>query len=407
MTEEEREYQMPISRRARDIQASPIRKLKPLGDRAKARGIHVYHLNIGDPDVPTPRPVLDAFHAYRETVLGYGPSEGFQELRDAIARYFAAYGIPLSGNDVIVTTGGSEALAFAFSVVADEGEEIVIPEPYYTNYNGFASLASIRVVPLTLSVEDGFRLPSDRAIEAAITPKTKAILLCSPNNPTGTVYTTEEMERVVRLVRKHDLFLIGDEVYKEFIYDGLCHKSLLEFEEAKDRVIVADSISKRFSCCGARIGALISRNEEVIRSVLKFGQARLCPPSVEQLAALAAYDMGTGYFEPVRKEYQKRRDILYEGLASIPGVVVRKPQGAFYIIARLPVRDADHFAAWMLSDFELDGKTVMLAPAAGFYATPGRGRDEVRMAYVLKDTDLGDSIRILKAGLERYRKLYP
>jgi len=398
---------MQISRRGRDIQASPIRKLKPLGDRVKARGIHVYHLNIGDPDVPTPQPVLDAFHAYRETVLGYGPSEGFPELRAAIARYFAAFGIPLTGGDVIVTTGGSEAIAFAFSVVADEGEEIIIPEPYYTNYNGFASLASVRIVPLPLSVEDGFRLPPEKDIEAAITPKTKAILLCSPNNPTGTVYTPGELERAVRLVRRHDLFLIGDEVYKEFIYDGLSHKSLLEFDEVKNRVIVADSVSKRFSCCGARIGALISRNEEVIQSVLKFGQARLCPPSVEQLAALAAYDMGTGYFEPVRQEYQKRRDILYEGLASIPGVVVRKPQGAFYIIARLPIRNAEHFSAWLLSEFELDGKTVMLAPAAGFYATPGSGRDEVRMAYVLKDADLRDSVRILKAALENYRKLHP
>ena len=398
---------MQISQRGLNIQASPIRKFKPYADIAKAQGTHVYHLNIGDPDILTPRPVLDAFHAYDEKVLGYGPSQGFQELREAIARYFNGYRIPVEADDVMVTTGGSEAIHFAFSVVADPGEEILIPEPYYTNYNGYASFASIRIVPLPLKVEDGFRLPPEKDIEARITPRTKAILLCSPNNPTGTVYTPEELERAVRLAEKHDLFLIGDEVYKEFVYDGLSHKSLLEFEGAKERTIVVDSISKRFSCCGARIGALVSRNKDVMSSVLKFGQARLCPPSVEQIAALAAYNMGMSYFEPIREEYQKRRDILYEGLRNIPGLVIRKPQGAFYIIARLPVRDAEHFTIWLLSEFSLDGKTVMFAPAAGFYGTPGRGRDEVRMAYVLNERDLLESIRVFKAGLEKYQKLFP
>lgn len=398
---------MHISHRAHHIQASPIRKLKPYADKAKERGTHVYHLNIGDPDVPTPRPVLDAFHAYNEAVIGYGPSEGFVELRQAMTRYFGTYGISLGADDIMVTTGGSEAIQFAFSVVGDPGDEILIPEPYYTNYNGFASLSSVGIVPIPLNVEDGFRLPPEKDIEARITPKTKAVVLCSPNNPTGTVYTAEELARVVRLAVKHDLFLIGDEVYKEFVYDGLAHKSLLEFEEVRDRVMVVDSISKRFSCCGARIGALISRNKDVMQAVLKFGQARLCPPSVEQIGALAAYNMGRGYFEPILKEYQKRRDILYDGLKDVPGVVIRRPQGAFYIIARLPVKDAEHFTVWMLSEFALDGKTVMFAPAEGFYGTPGRGRDEVRMAYVLNEHDLRDSVRIFKAGLERYHQLFP
>ena len=398
---------MHISRRAHHIQASPIRKLKPYADKAKERGTHVYHLNIGDPDVPTPRPVIDAFHAYDEPVIGYGPSQGFPELRQAMTRYFGSYGIKLGADDIIVTTGGSEAIHFAFSVVADPGDDILIPEPYYTNYNGFASFASVGIVPIPLKVEDGFRLPTQDDIEARLTPRTKAIVLCSPNNPTGTVYTPEELGRVVRLALKHDLFLIGDEVYKEFVYDGLTHMSLLEFEEARDRVIVADSVSKRFSCCGARIGAIISRNKDVMQAVLKFGQARLCPPSVEQAGALAAYNMGRDYFAPILAEYQKRRDILYEGLKDVPGVVIRRPQGAFYIIARLPVKDAEHFTIWMLSEFSLDGRTVMFAPAEGFYGTPGRGRDEVRMAYVLNERDLRDSVRIFKAGLERYHQLFP
>lgn len=398
---------MHISRRAHHIQASPIRKLKPYEDKAKERGIHVYHLNIGDPDVPTPRPVLDAFHAYNEAVIGYGPSQGSLELRKAITRYFETYSIPLQTDDIFITTGASEAVFFAFSVIGDPGDDILVPEPYYTNYNGFASYASVGIVPIPLKVEDGFRLPAGEDIEARLTPRTKAIVLCSPNNPTGTVYSAEELACVVNLAVKHDLFLIGDEVYKEFIYDGLVHTSLLEFAEARDRVIVIDSVSKRFSCCGARIGALISRNKDIIQAALKFGQARLCAPTVDQIGALAAYNMGRGYFEPILKEYWKRRDILYEGLKDVSGVVIRRPEGAFYIIARLPVKDAEHFAIWMLSEFALDGKTVMLAPAEGFYGTPGRGRDEVRMAYVINEHDLKDAVRIFKAGLERYHQLFP
>ena len=397
---------MRISRRAADIQASPIRKLKPFADQAKARGVKIFHLNIGDPDVPTPGPVIEAFHRYQGPVLGYGPAQGFEELREAIAGYFHNYGIGVTADDVLITIGGSEAIHFSFSVVADPGEEIIVPEPYYTNYNGYASFAGVRLVPLPLSVEDGFRLPPAKAIEALVGRRTRAILLCSPNNPTGTVYTPEEIERVVGVVKKHGLFLIGDEVYKEFIYDGLRHKSILEYEEIKDRVIVVDSISKRYSCCGARIGAVITRNRDVWQAVLKFAQARLCPPSVEQYAALAGYRMPMSYFEPVRAEYQKRRDILYEGLRSIPGVVIHKPQGAFYVITRLPVKDTEHFAVWLLNDFSLDGKTVMVAPGPGFYSKPSLGTSEVRIAYVINCDDLAEAVRVFRTGLEEYQRLH-
>jgi aspartate aminotransferase len=397
---------MHISRRGREIQASPLRRLKPYADKALERGIHVYFLNIGDPDIPTPQPVMEAYHNFSDKVLSYGPAQGFPELRQAVAEYFGFYGIPLAADNVLITVGGSEALHFTFSVVADPGDEIIIPEPYYTNYNGFASFSGVKIVPLTLKVENGFRLPSRKEIEALITPKTKAILLCSPNNPTGTVYTPDELEKVIELVKKHDLFLIGDEVYKEFVYDGGTHKSILEYEEIKDRTIVTDSISKRFSCCGARIGVVVTRNREVYQSLLKFGMARLCPPSVDQRAALAAYRMDRSYFRPVREEYQRRRDVLYEGLKDVPGIVMHKPQGAFYIIVRLPVKDAEHFVIWMLSEFELDKKTVMVAPADGFYSTPDKGKNEVRIAYIINEKDLKRAIEIFKAGLKKYQTLF-
>ena len=283
---------MEISHRGRTIQASPIRKFKPLADDALKKGIKVYFLNIGDPDVPTPQPVFEAFRSFNDPVLAYGPAQGFPELRQAIADYFGRFKIALTANNVIITTGGSEAILFAFSVVGNPSDEIIIPEPFYTNYNGYASIASIKIVPLPLRVENGFRLPSRAEFEAKITPRTKAILLCSPNNPMGTVYTEEELGRVAAIVKERNLFLIGDEVYKEFVYDGAVHKSILEFPEIEDRTIVVDSISKRFSCCGARIGAFITRNCEVYDAALRFAQARLCPPSVEQKAALAVYQMG-------------------------------------------------------------------------------------------------------------------
>jgi aspartate aminotransferase len=394
---------MQISHRGRTVQASPIRKFKPYADAALKAGVKVYFLNIGDPDILTPRPILDAVRSFNDPILSYGPAQGFPELREAIAGYFGGYGIALTPDNVIVTCGGSEAILFAFATVADPGDEIIIPEPFYTNYNGYASLANLKIVPLTLKIEDGYRLPSAAEFEAKITPRTKAIVLCSPNNPTGSVYSPEELKRVVGLCLKRDLFLIGDEVYKEFIYDGLKHKSILEFEAARDRTIVVDSISKRFSCCGARIGAVISRNPKVYESLLRFAQARLCPPTIEQRAAIAAYKMGLGYFEPVRKEYERRRDVLFEGLASIPGVVVRKPQGAFYMSVRLPIRDAERFVLFMLNDFRLDNETVMVAPEAGFYSTPGKGLDEIRMAYVLNEDAIRRALVVFKAGLEKYK----
>jgi len=393
---------MRISQRGRTIQASPIRKFKPYADQAMAQGVKVYFLNIGDPDVPTPKAVAEAFHAYNDEVLNYGPAQGFLDLRQAIAEYFCSYGLNLEADNVIITVGGSEAVHFAFCVVADPGEEIIIPEPFYTNYNGFASYAALKIIPLTLRAEEGYHLPPGPQIEALITPKTRAIVLCSPNNPTGTVYSQKELEEVVSLAKKYDLFLIADEVYKEFIYDGLKHISLLEFEEVKDRVVVADSISKRFSCCGARIGAVITRNEAVYQALLRFAQARLCPPTVEQRAALAAYRLGRSYFEPIREEYQKRRDILYEGLKKIPGVVLHKPQGAFYINVKLPIDDSDNFVRWLLTEFRFNGETVMVAPGSGFYATEGRGKDEVRLAYVLKEKDLRRALELFQLALERY-----
>lgn len=398
---------MKISRRGLDIQESPIRKFKPYADQAIADGVHVYFINIGQPDIPTPQPVWDAVKNFDEKVLSYGPAQGFLDLRQAMADYFTHYSIPLNSENIIITTGGSEAIHFAISAVADSGSEIIIPEPFYTNYNGFAALADVKIVPLTLSVEEGFRLPSKEAFEAKITPQTRAILLNSPSNPTGTVYTPEELERVVDIAKRHDLYLIGDEVYKEFVYDGKAHKSILEYPDIEDRVIVIDSISKRFSCCGARIGAVVTRNADVSFAVLKFAQARLCPATLEQRAALALYRMGFDYFDPIREEYQRRRDVLFEGLRQISGVVMDKPQGAFYIIAQLPIQDSEHFVRWMLTDFRLDNETVMVAPAKGFYSSPGKGLNEVRIAYVLNESDMKRAIEVFKAGLERYKTLFP
>ncbi|RLE02305.1 MAG: pyridoxal phosphate-dependent aminotransferase [Candidatus Aminicenantes bacterium] len=397
---------MKISKRGREIQASPIRKLKPLADKAQARGIKVYFINIGQPDIPTPRPVWEAFCQAQDEVLSYGPAQGFLELRTAIANYYQERGHNITPDNIVITIGGSEAIHFAFSAVSDPGGSIIIPEPYYTNYNGYASFANVNIIPLTLDVEKGFRLPSTAEIEAKITPQTRAILLCSPNNPTGTVYTKEEISRVVDLVLKKDLFLIADEVYNEFIYDGVHHTSVLEFEEVRDRTIVIDSISKRFSCCGARVGAVITRNPEIYEAVLKFAQARLCPPTMEQKAALAAYQIGREVFAAIRQEYQRRRDVLYEELKKIPGITMHKPQGAFYIIIRLPVKDSEHFVRWMLTEFELEGETVMVAPASGFYATPEKGRDEVRIAYVLKEEDLKRAIHVFREGLKKYQTIF-
>jgi aspartate aminotransferase len=394
---------MRISERGKNIQASPIRRLVPLADSAKKRGIKVYHLNIGQPDIPTPEPVYEAIRNFNEKVLSYGPSQGLPELREEIAKYFNEYGIDLSMENVLITVGGSEAIHFAFSVIADPGDEIIIPEPYYTNYNGYASFAGIKIVPVTSKAEDGYRLPSVEEIESKITPRTKGILICSPNNPTGTVYNDEELGRIVYLAKKYDIFIIGDEVYKEFIYDGLKHRSILELKGVEDRTIVVDSISKRFSSCGARIGAIITRNKEVMDSLVRFAQARLCPPTIEQVGAIAAYRMGISYFKPINEEYQRRRDAMFSALERMEGVAIKKPQGAFYIFAKLPVDDADEFAQWLLRDFSVDGETVMVAPGNGFYGTEGLGKNEVRLAYVLNVESINRAMAIFEKGLKEFR----
>jgi aspartate aminotransferase len=399
---------MRISRRAVAIQESPIRKLAPLAAAARKRGVTIYNLNIGQPDVPTPPEFLHAVCGFNERVLAYGPSDGLPELREVMCAYFARYEIALDPSQVLITNGGSEAILFAFNVVADEGEEIIIPEPFYTNYNGYAAMASLGIAPVRTHAEEGFHLPPDETLAAALTPRTRAILVCSPNNPTGTVLSWEELERLAAFVSRHDLFLIADEVYKEFTYEGRRHRSVLELPAIRERVIVVDSISKRFSACGARVGAVISRNREVMASVLKFGQARLCPPTLEQLGAIAAYRLGESYFEAVREEYQRRRDTLYEALTRDAGIVLRRPSGAFYMIVKMAgVADSDAFAEWLLAEHQLDGETVLVAPAGGFYASPGAGKDEVRMAYVLEVPKLERAAQVFLAGLERYRAKRP
>ncbi len=393
---------MRISQRGKNIQASPIRRLVPLADEAKKRGIKVYHLNIGQPDIPTPETVFDAIKNFKERVLSYGPSQGLPELREEIAKYYREYGISLEMENVLITIGGSEAIHFSFSVIADPGDEMIIPEPYYTNYNGYASFAGIRIVPVTTKAEDGYRLPSVEEIESKITLKTKGILICSPNNPTGTVYSDEELGRIVYLARKYDLFIIGDEVYKEFIYDGLKHRSILELKGVEERTIVVDSISKRFSSCGARIGAIITRNRDVMDSLVRFAQARLCPPTIEQLGAIAAYRMGISYFKPINEEYQRRRDAMFSALEKMEGVTIKKPQGAFYIFAKIPVEDADLFAQWLLRDFSVNGETVMVAPGNGFYGTEGLGKNEIRLAYVLNEESINKALAIIEKGLKEF-----
>jgi aspartate aminotransferase len=374
---------MEISRRAKDIQASPIRKLAGVAVETKKRGVHVYHLNIGQPDIHTPEVYYRKINEFEEKTLAYGPSDGLPEMKEAMVDYFGRYDIGLETANIVVTCGGSEAVSFAFSVVTDPGDEIIIPEPFYTNYNGYACLANATIVPAPTKAEEGFHLPPMAEIESKITAKTKAIMICSPNNPTGTVFTKEEITGLGELAKKHNLFLIADEVYKEFTYDGEKHFSILELEGLEDRTIVVDSISKRYSACGARIGAVISRNKLVTESVLKFAQARLCPPTLEQIGAMAAYRLPLSYFDGILSEYQERRDVLFEILTSNKDIVLQKPKGAFYIMAKLPVDDSDDFAKWMLGEYNFNNETVMVAPGAGFYSTPGKGNQEVRIAYKL------------------------
>jgi len=396
---------MKISDRANKIQASPIRKLKPFADAAKEKGIQIYHLNIGQPDIETPEEMIKVYHNFSKKVLSYGPAQGLDEYRKELVRYYQHHQINLDPDDIIITTAGSEAIIFAMLVTCNPGDEIIIPEPFYTNYNGFSTITGTRIVPITTYAKNGFQLPSSDEITAKITTKTKAIMLCNPGNPTGTVYLRKDLDRVAKTCQDHDLYLITDEVYREFVYDGLKHTSVMHLDWMDDRAIMVDSISKRYSACGARIGCLISKNRELMASALKFAQARLCPPTIDQMAAQAAIDMGDGYFNAILNEYDKRRNIVFEELQKIKGMVCVKPKGAFYIIAKLPIKDSEHFAKWMLSDFSIDNKTTMFAPAAGFYATPGLGKDEIRLAYVLNEDSLRIAMDIFRKGLEKYKTL--
>ena len=382
--------------------SSPIRKLTPLADAAIARGVKVYKLNIGQPDLPTPQKALDALQHVGRRVLEYSPSQGFLSLRTKLADYYSRYNITLSPDDIIVTSGGSEAVLFAFLACLDPGDEIIVPEPAYANYMAFAVSAGAVIKTVTSTIETGFALPDVEKFEELITDRTKAILICNPNNPTGYLYTRAEMNRIRDLVKKYDLYLFSDEVYREFIYTGSPYISACHLEGIEDNVVLIDSVSKRYSECGIRIGALVTKNTAVRDTVMKFCQARLSPPLVGQIVAEASIDGTEEYAADIYEEYVERRKCLIDGLNRIPGVYSPIPMGAFYTVARLPVDDAEKFCAWCLSDFEYEGETVMMAPASGFYSTPGMGKDEVRIAYVLNKTDLKRAIFILEKALEAY-----
>ena len=381
---------------------SPIRKLVPYAETAKKNGTHVIHLNIGQPDIKTPEVAMDAVRNHDLKVLEYSRSEGSEGYRTKLAEYYAKHDIRVGAEDIIITTGGSEALAFAMGSMMDHGDEIIVPEPFYANYNGFATAAGVMVVPVTSNIEDNFALPPIEEFEKKIGPKTKAILICNPGNPTGYLYSKEEIKQLAAIVKKNDLFLIADEVYREFAYDGREHYSILQEAGLEKHAVMVDSVSKRYSMCGARIGCLVTRNNDIIKTALKFAQARLSPPTFAQMASEAALETPQNYFDDVKDEYTQRRNLLITELEKIKGVKIGRPQGAFYCIAALPIADADHFAQWLLEDFELNGETVMVAPAAGFYATEGLGRNEVRIAYVLDKENLIKAVDILKEALGSY-----
>ena len=393
-----------LSRRGQRMPASPIRKLAPLADAAKARGIRVYHLNIGQPDIETPACMLDRLKQIDDRVLAYSPSTGTPAFLQSLRIYYERrLGLSLEIDQILATTGGSEAILFAFMACASEGDDILVVEPFYANYLSFTAMAGVNVVPVTSRGRDGFHLPERAIWEGTLTPRSRLVIVCNPSNPTGTVYRREELEMVADFCREHGLFLISDEVYREFVYDGRKAISALELAGAEELVVVVDSLSKRYSACGIRLGALVTRNAEVYDACLKMAQGRLSPPALAQFIAIGAESLGEEYTRQIVSEYQRRRDVLYEGLTSIPGVFLEKPEGAFYCVVRLPIDDAEHFAAWMLSDFEHEGETVMVAPARGFYASP-LGASEIRIAYVLKQEDLRRSVELLRIALRRYNK---
>jgi aspartate aminotransferase len=391
-----------ISEKGKAMPASPIRKLVPYAEEAKRKGTKVYHLNIGQPDIPTPEVALNAIRNISLKVIEYSHSAGNESYRRKLAGYYKSIGINVDHTQILVTTGGSEAILFAFMSCINPGEEVITPEPFYANYNGFATTAGIKIVPVTSVIEENFALPPISEIERKISPKTRGIMICNPNNPTGYLYSKEEILQLKEIVKKHDLFLFSDEAYREFCYDGAEHFSAMNLEGIDNNVILLDSVSKRYSECGMRIGALITKNKEVISTALKFGQARLSPPGLGQIAAEASIETTADYFKEVNDEYTARRNYMVNALNKIPGVTCPKPKGAFYAIVRLPVDDSDKFAQWLLEDFSYENQTVMVAPASGFYSTPGLGKNEVRIAYVLKIEDLKNAMKTLAEALKVY-----
>ncbi len=393
-----------ISIKGNAMPQSPIRKLVPFAETAKKNGTKVFHLNIGQPDIKTPQVALDAVKNNTIKVLSYARSEGSEEYRTKLANYYAKNDIHVNASNIVATTGGSEALLFTIGSITDPGDEIIIPEPFYANYNGFSTASGIHVVPVISKIEDNFALPAIEDFEKLITPKTKAILICNPGNPTGYLYSSEEIEKLKQIVLKHDLFLIADEVYREFTYDGEKHNSVMTLEGLEQNAIMIDSVSKRYSMCGARIGCIVSKNQEFVNTAIKFAQARLSPPTYALLASEAALETPQSYFDEVIEEYEGRRNTLISELQKIDGVKVANPKGAFYCVAELPVADADHFSQWILEKFNHNNETIMVAPASGFYSTKGEGKNQVRIAYVLNKTDLKRSVEILKIALEQYNK---
>jgi len=392
-----------ISKKGQQMPESPIRKLAPYAEKAVKQGKKIYHLNIGQPDIKTPEIALKAISNHSLEILEYSSSNGSEQYRKKIANYYSKYKIDVNQDEIIVTTGGSEALLFAFGSIMDADDEVIIPEPFYANFNSFSAASSAKIVPVISKMEDDFSLPPIEEFEKLITSKTKAILICNPGNPTGYLYSRDEINKLAKIVIKHDLFLIADEVYREFIYDGNEHYSILRESNLENHAIVIDSVSKRYSMCGARIGCIVSKNKEVIKTALKFAQARLSPPTLAQIACEAALDTPQSYFDDVKNEYAKRRNTLIEGLQKIDGIRVAKPKGAFYCIVELPIKNADNFAQWLLESFDVNGETVMVAPAAGFYSTPNVGLNQIRLAYVLNEESLKKSVVILKKALQIYK----
>lgn len=395
---------MKLSNRVQAMQFSPIRKFNPIAQKAKDNGKKVYHLNIGQPDVETPACFMEAIKSFDQKVIAYAESGGLTILQDAIIDYFKQYNMDYTRDDIIITSGGSEALTMIFLTIINDGDEILIPEPFYTNYHTFATSAGGKVVPITTKAEDGYHYAKREQIEAAITPNTKAICCISPGNPTGTVLTLDEIKLIGEIAKEHDLYIIADEVYREFAYDGREATSFGMVDDIADRVIIVDSVSKRFSACGARVGCVISKNKDVMQGIMKIAQGRLCVPTVDQVGAAALYKLPKSYYEEVKAEYCARRDVVYEELMKIPGVVCQKPGGSFYITAKIPVDNIEDFLMFLLEEFEDNGETVMFAPAEGFYATPGLGKDEMRIAYVLNKDDMRRGVELIRLGLEAYNK---